>query len=259
MSAVPYRAFSVALLVLSFMASWNCTRTPQHGGHELEQGVGKVESVESHHEEDGAEADPHHEGQAVHAMAEHHAHMDAHMKWTAKRMPTPTDIQRSQEIVQALRAALQKYRDYHLAINDGFEPFLPHIAQPRYHFTRKWNGFKAAFRFDPAAPTSLLYKKSGDGYELIGAMYTAPKRFGEERLHERVPLSVGQWHAHVNICLPPRGSRRDEVDWSRYGLKGSIVTKEQCDRAEGRFFPQIFGWMLHVYPFEQDPAKIWTH
>ena len=27
-------------------------------------------------------------------------------------------------------------------------------------------------------------------------MFTAPKRMNEDRLNERVPLSVGQWHAH---------------------------------------------------------------
>ena len=26
----------------------------------------------------------------------------------------------------------------------------------------------------------------------------------------------------------------------------------------GIFHPVIFGWMVHVYPFERDPAKTWT-
>jgi hypothetical protein len=252
------RIVVVALLGLGLMTSSGCARTVQTT-HQHAEPTAQTEQAESHHEGDAAEADTHHQGEAANAMAGHHAHLGGHMKWTARRLPTVGDIQRAQQIVQTLRAALQKYRDYRVAIADGFEPFLPHVAQPRYHFTRKWNGFKAAFGFDPAAPTSLLYKKTGDGYELIGAMYTAPKRFGEERLHERVPLSVGQWHAHVNICLPPRGTRRDQADWNRFGLTGAIVTKEQCDRADGRFFPQIFGWMLHVYPYEDGPAKIWTH
>jgi len=24
------------------------------------------------------------------------------------------------------------------------------------------------------------------------------------------------------------------------------------------FVPRIFGWMVHVYPYETDPAKIWA-
>ena len=40
----------------------------------------------------------------------------------------------------------------------------------------KQRRFLAKVRFDPAEPTALLYKKTGDGYELEGAMYTAPQR-----------------------------------------------------------------------------------
>jgi hypothetical protein len=90
-------------------------------------------------------------------------------------------------------------------------------------------------------------------------MYTAPKRVSEQTLDERVPLSVGRWHAHVNLCFPPRGADRTRVDWTRFGFNGSIATEVECDRAGGRFYPQVFGWMLHVYPFEQTREKIWTH
>lgn len=42
------------------------------------------------------------------------------------------------------------------------------------------------------------------------------------------------------------------------GLLGSITTKEQCDAAGGEFIPHIFGWMVHVYPYETDRRKIWS-
>ena len=219
---------STAAVLVGAMAALSCASSSGHERHR--------------HDDHATDTETHHEGDAVDAMASHHQHMGPHMKWTAKRSATPEDIRRAEQIVQALRASLERYRDYRKAVEDGFEPFLPQIPQPRYHFTSKWNGFKAAFRFDPAAPTSLLYRKTQTGYDLIGAMYTAPKRFGEERLDERVPLSVGQWHAHVNICLPPRGSDRHQVDWTRFGFKGSIATEEQCRRADGRFYPQILGW-----------------
>jgi len=209
-------------------------------------------------DEDGTESSHHHEMGAVDAMSSHHAHMDLHMKWTAPRAQTPEDRQRAEEIVKTLRTALQKYKDYRVAEQEGFKPFLPQFPQPMYHFTSYWQGFKAAFAFDPAKPTSLLYKKTAGGYELIGAMYTAPKGMAEEKLNERVPLSVARWHAHVNICLPPH-SRGMRADWTRFGFQGSIATKAECDREDGRFWPQMFGWMVHVYPFEQTPEKIWTH
>ena len=45
---------------------------------------------------------------------------------------------------------------------------------------------------------------------------------------------------------------------SKFGLGGSIVTKENCDAAGGKFVPQIFGWMVHVYPFEEKAEDIWS-
>lgn len=208
----------------------------------------------------------HEEGAVMEAMASSHQHshggthlhMEAHMKWTTPRPQTLMDQQRAEEVVKILRVALEKYRDYRIAEQDGFKPFLPQFPQPVYHFTNYWKGFKAAFTFDPAQPTSLLYKKTADGYELIGAMYTAPKRTSEERLHDRVPLSVARWHAHVNLCFPPRGTDPKTVDWTTFGFRGSIATKETCSKAGGRFWPQLFGWMVHVYPFQESPEKIWA-
>ncbi len=193
----------------------------------------------------------------MHEGRKAHTHMEAHMKWTTLRPQTPVDQQRAEEIVKTLQVALEKYRDYRVAEKDGFKPFLPQFPQPMYHFTNYWQGFKAAFTFDPARPTSLLYTKTADGYELIGAMYTAPKGMTEEKLNERVPLSVARWHAHINICLPPR-SQAQQADWTKFGFRGSIATAEECARASGRFWPQIFGWMVHVYPFEEASEKIWS-
>ena len=39
---------------------------------------------------------------------------------------------------------------------------------------------------------------------------------------------------------------------------GSITTKEECADAGGKFLPVIFGWMVHVYPFEQQADDIWA-
>ena len=113
-------------------------------------------------------------------------------------------------------------------------------------------------RFDPAEPTALLYRKAGDGYELDGAIYTASRGMSEDQLNERVPLSVAQWHAHVNLCFPPEGSVR-RGSRGPFGFKGAIATESECQQAGGRFVPQLGGWMIHVYPFKATPAAIWTH
>jgi hypothetical protein len=41
-------------------------------------------------------------------------------------------------------------------------------------------------------------------------------------------------------------------------MLGSINTKEACNAAGGTFLPHVFGWMVHVYPYETDPKKIWS-
>ncbi len=183
-----------------------------------------------------------------------HAH---HMYMTAMREQTPADLQRANEISTQLRAGIEKYKDYHAALDDGFKIFLPNLPQPEYHFTSYRNGFLESLTFDPARPTSLLYKKTATGYELVGAMYTMPKRATEDQLNARVPLSVAMWHLHTNLCMPQKGQFRN-ADWTKFGLKGSIATQEACDAASGRFQPVIFGWMVHVYPYEDSADKIFA-
>jgi len=204
----------------------------------------------------GHDEQDHVESGAMHAMQPGHHMEGSHMHMTALRSAAPGDRERADDIVAQLRPALEKYKDYRVALADGFRIFAPKLPQPEYHFTNSWNGFVESFTFDPARPTSLLYKKlPGGGWELIGAMYTAPRTATLDQLNERVPLSVAQWHVHTNLCIPKRGGLQG-ADWSKFGLTGSISTAEACEAADGRFFPQIFGWMVHVYPY-RSADKIW--
>lgn len=191
-------------------------------------------------------------------MSHHHmghdmANMGAHMKWTAPRPAGADDQARADALLAKLRNTLEKYKDYRVALDDGYKPFLAHLPLPEHHFTNYKYGFLAAFSFDPEKPTSLLYQRTADGWKLTGAMYTAPARWAEDKLDERVPLSVARWHAHVNICLPRE--HPNTSDWTRFGPGGSISTAQACEAAGGKFVPQLFGWMVHIYPFEKDPGK----
>lgn len=198
------------------------------------------------------------EAGAVNDMASgaHDAH-NLHMYMTAPHPQTPGDVRRANEIVTQLRGGIEKYKDYHVALEDGFKIFMPEIPQPEYHFTSYKNGFLVRLNFDPSRPTSLLYKKTSGGYELVGAMYTMPKLATEEELNARVPLSIASWHLHTNLCLPPRDQMRS-ADFTKFGLKGSIATQDACEAAGGRFQPSIFGWMVHVYPYEDSLDKIFA-
>lgn len=198
-----------------------------------------------------------------HDMHMGHGHMKnmaLHMTYTARHPANEADNRRAAQLVTTLQTALGKYKDYRVAEADGFKPFHPELKQPVVHFTKNWYALKAAFKFDPAEPTSLLYERTSDGgYELIGAMYTDRKNATEDRLDERVPLSVARWHRHVNLCFPAKGTDLKTADWTRFGFNGSIASKADCDAAAGRFYPQVFGWMVHVYPWEHDPRLVWAH
>jgi hypothetical protein len=186
--------------------------------------------------------------------------MSLHMAYTDLRPASDADKARAAVLVTDLQHSLAKYKDYHVAEADGFKPFHPEFKTPVVHFTRNWNGIKAAFTFDPNEPTSLLYQRTPEGgYKLIGAMYTDRKGATVDQLNERVPLSVARWHRHINFCIPARGTDMKTADWTKFGFNGSIATKEACDAAGGRFFPQVFGWMVHVYPWETNPQLVWAH
>lgn len=65
------------------------------------------------------------EAHAVHDMTP--GHMDAHhlhMHMTAMRPQTPEDAAHANEIVTQLRSGIEKYKDYHAALNDGYKIFL---------------------------------------------------------------------------------------------------------------------------------------
>ena len=187
--------------------------------------------------------------------------MSLHMAFTGLRPASEADNARAAILVNELQHALAKYKDYRVAEADGFQPFHPEFKRQKVvHFTRNWYALKAEFTFNPVEPTSLLYQRTPDGgYKLIGAMYTDRKGATLDELNARVPLSVARWHRHVNFCIPARGVDMKTVDWTKFGPNGWIATREACDALGGRFFPQVFGWMVHVYPWETKPQQVWAH
>src|SRR5580704_2708287 len=188
------------------------------------------------------------------------AHMAGHMYMTTLRPARDGDQQRADAVVAAAKTAMAPYQDYRKALADGYEIFLPNVPQSQYHFTKYEYGREAWSYFDPLKPTSLLYTKTADGgYKLVGAMYTDRVDASEEDLNERIPLSIARWHQHINFCKAPAGQKAAYFGPdAKFGLLGSITTKETCEAAGGEFHPHLFGWMVHVYPYEADPKKIWA-
>src|SRR3984893_15540364 len=188
------------------------------------------------------------------------APMAGHMLMTAIRPAGAEDATRAQAVVERAKVAMEPFKDYRKALADGYRIFLPQVPQPQYHFTKYEYGREAREHFDPNKPTSLLYKKLPDGgYQLVGAMYTDRVDAPEDELNARIPLSTARWHQHTNFCKAPADRKAEYFGpEAKYGLRGSITTKAACEAAGGEFHPHIFGWMVHVYPYEKDPAKIWS-
>ncbi|HEX8189793.1 MAG TPA: hypothetical protein VF586_15665 [Pyrinomonadaceae bacterium] len=183
----------------------------------------------------------------------------SHMRLTAPRAARSGDEARAARIAAEARRAVEQYRDYRAALRDGYEILLPHVPQKMYHFNHPGHYVEAERRFDAARPTSLLYEKDGAGYRLIGVMYTAPAGLTEDELDGRIPLSVAAWHQHVNVCLPQGDPLRNLFGGGPgFGLGGSISTEAECREAGGRFHPRLFGWMVHLYPFERTAREMWS-
>jgi hypothetical protein len=224
-----------------------------------------------------------------------HMKVSDHMTMTESRPMTPADTQRGEQIIATMRAKLAKYEDYKVAIADGYVPYMESVPQDVYHFSnRAATVAEYMGDFDLSRPGSLLYeKKTFGGYKLVGAMYDAPPGDTPEQLDALIPLSLSHWHAHTNICLPRGVTEADVINGNvrshmrpdissavdsrngfnrgadesirmrvgyladpRFGFTGTISNQADCEAAGGSFHKQIFGWMIHVYPFASDDLKV---
>ena len=199
--------------------------------------------------------------QAAHDMGmESMGVMNAHMHFTDLQPEQPGDRARAAALLAEVRRVVAPYQDVHRAEADGFTPLLPTLVRRHYHFSRRDNFIAALTGFDPARPTSLLYDRDPDGtFHLTGVMYTARRGVPLAVLDQRVPLSIARWHEHLNICMAPTMTAAAYGGPNpQFGTHGAITTAEACAAAGGRFVPQLLGWMVHIYPFEQDPQKVWA-
>src|SRR5437763_9642477 len=68
----------------------------------------------------------------VEAMAQHHMHGTSHLRLTARRSERQGDRERAAAFVAMLRPALERYRDYRVALSHGYEIFFPDVPQGVY-------------------------------------------------------------------------------------------------------------------------------
>jgi hypothetical protein len=170
---------------------------------------------------------------------------------------TPQRQAHLDRLIASLRGSLPKYRDVERAIADGYRPEGPSVPVGALkHFINYSNVRVNWQHLDPYRPMALLYRRTASGYDLAGVMFTAPIESSMDELDDRVPLAYGHWHSHRNVCEPKEGATPLTREQARaFGFSGSINTKPACDAADGVFMDNVFGWMVHVYPFENAVAR----
>jgi hypothetical protein len=187
-------------------------------------------------------------------MGESMTAMTNHMCITSLRPEQPGDAERAKALVDQVRAAIEKYKDYKKAIKDGYIQANPTVDQPQFHFNNDANAKLADTSFDPTRPTSLLYYHTPtQRFKLEGVMFTARNSATEDELNQGVPLSIARWHKHTNFCAAPENKVKEYFgDHPKFGMFGSIHTREACTAEGGTFLPVVFTWMIHVFPYEND-------
>ena len=178
-----------------------------------------------------------------------------HMQMSLKGDPAPGDDARAAQILSAADAVLSRYRDVETAVRDGYKPFFPtgRIGE-EIHYTNYRYRRKEQQQVDFTQPGSILYKRTAEGLQAVGVMYTAPVDSSPQQLDAIVPLSIATWHRHVDFCGGPRGLPKSEQFGpnARFGPQGSIHTQEDCKAAQGLWIPVVLEWMTHVYPNAQE-------
>jgi hypothetical protein len=176
-----------------------------------------------------------------------------HTRMSERRDAVPPDeLAHTQRLLAMLRRDLVRYREPAAAERDGFlkqgDDVPPGALK---HFFKYENLAKNHDHLDPAAPAAILYRRTAGGFELAGVMFTAPMSASMDELDRRIPLALGNWHSHRNICVPRKDSPplRTHAERAPFGFEGSIATRGACDAAGGVFLDNVYGWMTHVYPY----------
>ena len=187
--------------------------------------------------------------------------MGSHMQMSLKGKPQRGDKERAKQIVAAARSVVAHYSDVNTALRDGYRPFHPtgKLGEEVHYTNSRYNRLEQrGVNYDH--PGSILYKRTPEGMQAVGVMYTAPQDSTPEHLNTVAPLSIATWHRHVDFCGGPRSLSFEELfgPHAQFGPQGSIHTEESCKGLHGLWIPVVFGWMTHVYPNAKSPNDVWA-
>jgi hypothetical protein len=240
------RRHHILVLTLSLVAV--LLTLPTGGAWQKDSQMGSMPGMDM-----GGMADMGNNGPSMAAMA-------GHMAMTPLRPKLPGDEEKTNTVIAAAKATVERYKDYHKALADGYFIANPKVVQFQYHFMNEANQRAADTQFDPNKPSALLYVKTPhQDFTLEGVMYTASRIATEDELNQRIPLSMARWHEHINFCAAPADREKDYFGaHPKFGMFGSIRTKEACEAENGKFFPEVFTWMIHVFPHEKNLKDVFS-
>jgi hypothetical protein len=149
--------------------------------------------------------------------------------------PTWAEFDRVHAMLARAKAATDKYRDFNVAVQDGYSPYTVAFVQGQgYHFANPaYLGGIRGRPFDLLHPPFLVYDKVHGHFVLQGLMYYVPATMTERQLAAIFPQSMASWHRHLNLCL---GN----------GTVLRAYTAADCAQQGGEFYPST-GWMVHVW------------
>ncbi len=168
-------------------------------------------------------------------MLMHEGGLQMEMYPTTCTPPTWAEFDRVHAMLVRAKAATDKYRDFNVAVADGYSPYTVAFVQGQgYHFANPaYLGGIRGRPFDLLHPPFLVYDKVHGHYVLQGLMYYVPETTTEQQLAAIFPQSMASWHRHLNLCL---GN----------GTVLRAYTAADCAQRGGQFYPST-GWMVHVW------------
>jgi cytochrome c556 len=260
MAAMPAPHLCRNIILVTIFASVSLTTPAEHAIRQDQQAPATSAMPAMQPGSSPHQCDDLHSMGGMSVMGESMGAMTNHMCITPLRAREPGDEEKVKAMVAQIRAAIEKYKDYKKALADGYVIANPKVVQPQYHFTNDANVRLADTMFDPTKPSSLLYYQTPtQRYKLEGVMFTANPSSTEDELNQRIPLSVVRWHEHTNFCGAPADKVKEYFgDHPKFGMFGSIHTKEACQAEGGTFMPVIFTWMIHVFPYEDNLKDVFS-
>jgi hypothetical protein len=128
-----------------------------------------------------------------------HVHAGALLQ-TTNLTPTPQQQAAAADLYAETAAAIQPYKDSHIAWAAGYRPNGSTTMASTHWINNAY--VNAGYVMDPHHPQGLVYANSHHGPVLLGAMFEM-KGIGVFGPDPGGPLTA--WHQHQNVCFTPLG------------------------------------------------------